>query len=83
MPELIQTLKAMQKTESEKRKFLASIQGIDLNSEEQEESGSSFEDIQRRALGIHASGDDVVSLQGPLASQSGFGIGMGLGYVKE
>jgi hypothetical protein len=82
MPELIQTFKAMQKTESEKRKFLASIQGIDLNTEEQND-GPTFEDIKRRALGINASGDDIVSLQGPLASESGFGIGAGLGYVKE
>ena len=82
MPELIQTLRSMQKTESEKRKFLASIQGIDLN-ESEPEDGPSFEDVQRRALGINASGDDVVSLQGPLAAQSGFGVGLGLGYVKE
>ena len=83
MPELIQTLKSMQKTESEKRKFLAGIQGIDINDEEEQEQGPTFEDIQRRALGINVSGDDVVSLQGTLASQSGFGIGAGLGYIKE
>jgi len=83
MPELIQTLKSMQKTESEKRKFLAGIQGIDINDEEEQEEGPTFEDIQRRALGIDASGDDVVSLQGTLASQTGFGIGAGLGYIKE
>jgi hypothetical protein len=83
MPELIQTLKSMQKTESEKRKFLAGIQGIDINDEEEQEKGPTFEDIQRRALGIDASGDDVVSLQGTLASQTGFGIGSGLGYIKE
>lgn len=82
MPELIQTFKAMQKTESEKRKFLASIQGIDLNEETQNE-GPTFEDIQRRALGIDTSSDDVVSLQGPLAAQAGFGIGAGLGYSRE
>ena len=82
MPELIQTFKAMQKTESEKRKFLASIQGIDLN-ENQQNEGPTFEDIQRKALGINASGDDIVSLQGSLAAQSGFGIGAGLGYFKE
>jgi hypothetical protein len=81
MPELIQTLKSMQKTESEKRRFLASIQGIDVN-EEEENKGPTFEDVQRRALGIDASGDDIVSLQGALASQSGFGIGAGLGYFK-
>jgi hypothetical protein len=82
MPELIQTFKAMQKTESEKRKFLASIQGIDLNVEEENE-GPTFEDIKRRALGIDASGDDIVSMQGQMAAESGFGIGAGLGYVKE
>jgi len=71
----------MQKTESEKRRFLASIQGIDLGKDSEEE-GPSFEDVQRRALGINASGDDIVSLQGQLAAGAGFGIGAGLGYEK-
>ena len=84
MPELIQTLKSKKKMDAEHRKFLASIQGIDLGEEEQEEKkGPSFEDVKRKALGITASGDDVVSLQGKLASEAGFGIGMGLGYSKE
>jgi len=84
MPELIQTFKSMQKTESEKRKFLASIQGVDLDeSSNKNEEGSSFEDVRRRALGINASADDVVSLQGSFASEAGFGIGAGLGYSIE
>jgi hypothetical protein len=83
MAELIQTFKAMQKTESEKRKFFASIQGIDLNDEVQEKEGPTFEDIQRKALGIDTSADDVVSLQGSFAANAGFGIGAGLGYSKE
>jgi hypothetical protein len=82
MPELIQTFKSMQKTEEEKRKFLASLQGINLNEEIQEE-GPSFEDVRKRALGIDTSADDVVSLQGPYAAEAGFGIGAGLGYSKE
>ena len=82
MPELIQTFKSMQKSESEKRKFLASIQGIELDSGEQEET-SSFEDVRRRALGITADASDVVSLQGQFASEAGFGIGAGLGYKRE
>lgn len=72
----------MQKTESEKRKFLASIQGIELESGIQEES-KSFEDVRRKALGITADASDVVSLQGQFASEAGFGIGAGLGYKKE
>jgi hypothetical protein len=83
MPEIIQTFKAMQKTESEKRKFLASIQGIELNDEEQEKTGPTFEDIQRKALGINADAEDVLSLQGQVASGAGFGVGMGLGYEQE
>jgi hypothetical protein len=83
MPELVQTFKAMQKTESEKRKFLASIQGVDLDESSNNEEGSSFEDIKRRALGINASADDVVSLQGSFAAEAGFGIGDGLGYSIE
>jgi len=81
MPELIQTLKAMQKTEEEKRKFLASLQGIDLGEEKKE--GKTFEEIRLKALGINASADDVVSLQGPIAQEAGFGIGAGLGYSKQ
>ena len=72
----------MQKTESEKRRFLASIQGIDLGKDGEDQEGPSFEDVQRRALGINTSGDDIVSLQGQLASSAGFGIGAGLGYEK-
>jgi hypothetical protein len=82
MPELVQTFKSMQKSESEKRKFLASIQGIELDGGEQEED-KSFEDVRRKALGITADASDVVSLQGQFASEAGFGIGAGLGYKKE
>lgn len=81
MPEMIQTFKAMQKTETEKRKFLAGIQGINLD--EEVEEGPSFEDIRRKAMGINASGDDIVSLQGQFAGEAGFGIGAGLGYFRE
>lgn len=83
MPELVQTLKSMQKSESDKRRFLASIQGVDLEENKETEEGSTFEDIRRRALGIEATEDDVVSLQGTFAAEAGFGIGAGLGYSKE
>ena len=81
MPELIQTFTSMQKSESEKRKFLASIQGVELEGGEQQE-GKSFEDVRRKALGITADSNDIVSLQGQFASEAGFGIGAGLGYQK-
>ena len=82
LPELLQTIESMQKDESEKRIFLASLQGVDLR-DEQEEKGPTFEDIRLRAMGIEATTDDVVSLQGSMAAEAGFGIGAGLGYSKE
>jgi len=85
MPELIQTLKSFKKQKSEDRKFTASLKGIDLDIDEEDDKvqGKTFEDIQRKALGINASGDDILSLQGNVASQAGFGIGEGLGYTQE
>jgi hypothetical protein len=81
MPELIQTFKSMQKTEEQKRKFLAMLQGVDL--EDNKNEGPSFEDVRLRGLGIDANASDVVSLQGVVAKEAGFGVGAGLGYVKE
>jgi hypothetical protein len=34
-------------------------------------------------MGINASEDDIVSLQGQFADETGFGIGAGLGYFRE
>lgn len=81
MPELIKTLEALRDRDEANRKFQASLQGVEFNNEEQE--SSSFDDIRRRALGINANADDVVSLQGQFASEAGFGIGQGLGYSQE
>lgn len=81
MPEIINTLKSMQKKEYENRKFSASLKGIDLEGEKKE--GPTFEDVRRKALGINADSSDIVSLQGQLAGEAGFGIGAGLGYSKE
>lgn len=83
MPELVQTLKSMNEKEHNQRKFAASLKGINLDDAAEEKEGPTFDDIKRRAMGINASQDDVVSLQGSFASEAGFGIGMGLGYSKE
>jgi hypothetical protein len=82
MPELIQTLKSMHEKAHNQRKFMASLKGISLD-DEISKAGPTFDDVKRRALGINASADDVVSLQGSFAAQAGFGIGMGLGYTRS
>ena len=84
MPELINTFQALKKKEHADRKFVASLKGVDIGEfEESNNKGSSFEEIELRAAGIYANPNDVVSLQGRFAAQAGFGIGEGLGYVKE
>jgi hypothetical protein len=82
MPELLLTLKAMREREQNQRKFAASLKGISLD-DNAEKTGPSFDEVRRRALGIDASENDVLSLQGPFAQEAGFGIGAGLGYTKE
>lgn len=82
MPELILTLESINKKDMDDKKFMAKLKGIDFE-EDSNNQGPSFDDIRRKALGIDASGDDVVSLQGALAAEAGFGIGSGLGYSKE
>jgi hypothetical protein len=82
MPELVQTVESMNKVREDERVFLASLQGVDLK-EERQEQGPTFDDVRRRALGVKANADDVVSLQGAFASEAGFGIGMGLGYSRS
>ena len=83
MPELLQTLNSMHKKEHNQRKFAASLKGIQIDDDAEEKQSKTFDDVRRKALGITASADDVVSLQGSFASEAGFGIGMGLGYSKE
>lgn len=83
MPELLRTLNSKRDREMEERKFLASLQGVNLEDQGPVVETKSFDDIKRKALGIDARSDDVVSLQGDFAAEAGFGVGAGLGYRKE
>jgi hypothetical protein len=83
MPELMATLSSRRELEYEEKKFLAAIQGVDLD----KESGSSrgqkeWEDMKARVFSKGATGDskDILALQGQNARQAGFGIGAGLEY---
>ena len=58
MPELIKTLEAYHKRREDDMKFSASLQGVNLNEDAPE--SKSFDDIKRKALGIEASGDDII-----------------------
>ena len=73
----------MRKKEHNDKKFQASLKGVDIGEFQEEEKGTSFDDVRLKAAGINATSEDVVSLQGSFAAQAGFGIGAGLGYSKE
>lgn len=85
MPELTATLKALRESQYQERKFLAALQGVDLDeSASKSEGQTTFEDIKARVFsgGKATNADDILSLQGINAQQAGFGIGMGLDYAE-
>jgi hypothetical protein len=88
MPELTSLLIAKREKEYDEKKFLAAMQGVDLDKENGQESGQkAWEDMKARVFSKGSSKDsnDVTSLQGFNADKAGFGIGQGLEYqvVKD
>jgi hypothetical protein len=83
IPELMQTLSSKRELDYEEKKFLAAIQGVDLDKNAENGKGQKeWEDMKARVFsgGQTSDGNDVLSLQGPNAARAGFGIGMGLDY---
>lgn len=83
MPELMATLEVSRELDYSEKKFLAAIQGVDLDSGSQETRGQQeWENMKARVFSGGKANDsnDILSLQGPKAKQLGFGIGMGLDY---
>lgn len=81
MPELISILSTRRELDHDEKKFLAALQGVDLD----KESGKGQEEWERLKTKVFSGGttedpDDVLSLQGYNAQKAGFGIGMGLDY---
>ena len=84
MPELIEVLVAKRKSDHEQRKFLAALQGVNLDDPENKgEKQTTFDDIKARVFsrGQAKDANDILALQGINAQQAGFGIGMGIEYV--
>ena len=80
MPELTATLKAMYKVEGRKNKFLAAMQGVDLDadntSSDSTEKPSTFQEIQARAISKLTNNEDVAG-----AARLGITPDMGIGYA--
>jgi hypothetical protein len=83
MPELMATLASRRELDYEEKKFLAAIQGVDLDKESGSTKGQQeWEDMKARVFSRGATNDskDILALQGQNAKKAGFGIGMGLDY---
>lgn len=82
MPELTATLSAKREDEYNHKKFLAAMQGVDLDKESGKQNA--WEEMKARVFsgGKAANSNDVVALQGANAQKAGFGIGMGLTYER-
>jgi hypothetical protein len=83
MPELMLTLSRKRELDYEEKKFLAAIQGVNLDEANEPERGQKeWENMKARVFSKGATNDsnDVLALQGANAQKYGFGIGMGLDY---
>jgi hypothetical protein len=82
MPELLATLSSKRDSDYQEKKFLAAIQGVDLD--KQKNKANEWEAMKARVFsgGKTSDPNDIVSFQGVKAQQAGFGIGAGLSYQK-
>jgi len=82
MPEIVATLSASRDLQHNNQKFLAAIQGVDLDNNSGSGGQKEWEDLKSRVFsgGQAGDSDDILSLQGQNAASAGFGIGAGLEY---
>jgi hypothetical protein len=85
MPELLAIIESIRELDYSEKKFLAAMQGVDLDESKNKNEPDPWEAMKARVAsqvsGI-GNGDpnDILSYQGQKAAQNGFGIGMGLDY---
>ena len=79
MPELVAILEAKSAQEYEEKKFLAALQGVNIDSSSSE---NKWEEMKARIFsgGATSNPNDILALQGQAAQRAGFGIGQGLDY---
>ena len=83
MPELVETLQHKRENDYQEKKFLAAIQGVDLDKQTGKADGQdAWEKMKAKVFsgGKTVDPNDITSFQGYKAEKAGFGVGMGLGY---
>jgi hypothetical protein len=82
LPELTEILNAKRDADYQEKKFLAAMQGVDLDEQSGNKKDDPWEAMKARVAtkGKISDPNDIMSFQGIKAQQEGFGIGMGLEY---
>ena len=82
LPELTATLNAKRDLDYKEKKFLAAIQGVDIDKDSGK--GNEWEELKARVFskGKAANANDITALRGQNAARAGFGIGLGLDYER-
>jgi hypothetical protein len=80
IPELMAVIGSKRELDYEEKKFLAAIQGVDIDKGANKQN--EWENLKARVFskGKTSDGNDVLALQGATAKKAGFGIGFGLDY---
>jgi hypothetical protein len=88
--ELMQILSITRELDYEEKKFLAALEGVNLDDRPAEDGEKvrgqkEWEDLKARVAsnGMATDSRDILALQGTAARQAGFGIGFGLGYEDQ
>jgi len=82
MPELMVTLSSKRELDYDEKKFLAAIQGVDLDQQSGKGKQDEWEAMKARVFsgGKTQDPNDIKSYQGTKARQAGFGLGMGIDF---
>jgi hypothetical protein len=88
MQELSAILEAKREHDYQDKRFMAAIQGVDLDAQIGKKEDDPWENMKARVAakvsGVESSdASDITSYVGVKAKQKGFGIGMGLSYEKS
>jgi hypothetical protein len=84
LPELLATLSIKRDLDYLDKRFLAGLQGVDLDEQSGKKEQDPWEAMKARVFsgGATSDPDDILALQGQNAQKAGFGLGMGLSYEK-
>jgi len=83
LQELITIINTQRDLDYQEKKFLASLQGVQLDGGSSEKEVDPWEAMKARVFsgGRTTDPNDIASFQGPKAAKAGFGVGMGIDYV--